>query len=151
MKKLVYFFLVVLVAIGSCKPKCEYDCLNGGTCVNGVCVCANNFTSVNCRIEIIPIDSFVGDYSMVSNGGWSGIMTVTKVNESTLNVYGKDLIYTRIDGDTFSRYLFYSNVGLASASTDLVFLKPFNDSAFYDASSGGHFPTYTSIRGVKIH
>jgi hypothetical protein len=61
MKNLVYFILLVLLTTSSCKKKEACDgviCQNGGSCVDGVCVCVNGYTGSQCQIDPVHIDTF---------------------------------------------------------------------------------------------
>lgn len=57
MKNTIYLFAVaILVSVGGCKkqeptnPCVGIYCDNGGTCIDGHCVCINDFTGEFCRI-----------------------------------------------------------------------------------------------------
>ena len=173
MKYLLYFSLIgLLLGLGACKKEKEKSicdgvvCFNGGTCVNGVCVCDSLWVGADCSTEIIPIDSFVGNYHMV--GLWrswhSGVYDtiviidevwqVTKIDSTTLNVHGTPLRFTKIffATDTINYYNYGPAPG-ASYYSCFSFHRPFtDDSAYYLTHSGGNGGgDYTSLSGIKIH
>jgi len=84
MKNLVYFFLVVSVTMGSCKKETQQQdpcdgiiCLNGGICVNGVCVCDTGYSGTQCEIYDACYNVQCGAHGHCVNGicqcdpGWT--------------------------------------------------------------------------------
>lgn len=75
MKKITLLFAFVLAAMPACKKDCP-PCLNGGTCVDGKCLCEGLWTGENCNEQITPIliqiDAIsVTNYPATDNGaGW---------------------------------------------------------------------------------
>jgi hypothetical protein len=74
MKKLILpFFLLVALSITSCKKekdKCEgVTCINGGTCVDGVCSCVNNFTGDSCQVHPVCATGYEGDLCNIQSRG----------------------------------------------------------------------------------
>jgi len=48
------FFAGICFLLNSCEeenPCAEINCLNGGTCVEGICNCPEGFSSINCEVE----------------------------------------------------------------------------------------------------
>ncbi|QQS28456.1 MAG: calcium-binding EGF-like domain-containing protein [Sphingobacteriales bacterium] len=60
MKKTIYLLTIgvlFVLVLDSCKKEdpCEnVPCLNGGTCIDGECLCTNGYTGVNCQIAPDP-------------------------------------------------------------------------------------------------
>ena len=139
MKTLVYLSLVVLLVVfNSCKKK-----------------------------DIVPVDSFIGNYHMVgSRQFWSmgdtthypptlidDTMIVSRVGLFTVNVFGRYLDFTTYYGvDSLNYYNYFAWNG-SSSSYHLSFHRPFtDDSAFYSSSAGGlGGGNIISLQGTKIH
>jgi len=169
MKNLLYFLLLVGVVSGCKKEQPTTDicdgivCLNGSICVNGTCVCDSFFTGANCETEIIPIDSFVGNYHMVgyTYSWYAGtdttiwideVRTVTKINDSTLAMNSESLRFTKQFADDSVNYYNYMWVYGPHSYSRLSFHRPLDDdSVFYYGSGGGlGGGGYTTLSGVKI-
>lgn len=62
-----------LIAFQGCKDACaDITCLNGGTCVEGDCVCADGFEGTDCGTK--SVTKFVGNYNtneICSTGNYS--------------------------------------------------------------------------------
>ena len=172
MKNLFCLSLIGLIlGAGACKKEkatpCDgVVCQNGGTCVNGVCVCDSRWTGATCNEEIIPIDSFIGDYHMVGyRQTYYGpttyppdtldqIITITKVSNAGLSIYGEVLIFRKSNWiDTVSHYSFIYPNGNAFEYKLISFKRPYaNDTAIYQSrwlSAGGGSNTY--LIGTKLH
>ena len=131
--------------------------------MNGVCICLQGWAGADCSTEIIPIDSFTGNYHMMGNTTiynsgqppavtpLDDTLTIAKVNDSTLSFNGFQLLYATNQPDSFYRYADFSGY----RTIFLQFHKPFtDDSAFYnlnDASPFGTGATIINMSGVKIN
>lgn len=64
-----FFFLLYVLGSFDLKkadPRCEVDCLNGGSCRNDSCICGPGFTGPNCescfgRVRLTATQGFVSD------------------------------------------------------------------------------------------
>jgi len=168
MKNLVYFFLVVLVTLSSCKKEAQQDacvgivCLNGGTCVDGICICDTGWAGADCSIKTIPMYSFIGNYHIVGSSHYAvmgqpsqppviidTIIEITQTGFETLSLLNDNLPYTSADTARYKFSWYWSPHNYQT----LYFRKPFiDDSVFYSAFDGG-MPggTSTNFSGIKIH
>lgn len=67
MKNLFYLFAIIISTsqFTSCKDKCQdSDCLNGGFCDKGKCLCTDGYDGEHCELEIrtTVLGSYTGRY-----------------------------------------------------------------------------------------
>lgn len=70
MKNQLFFFLTIVLSLGLCLSGCgdpckDVACLNGGSCVEGDCVCPTGYSGINCETEDLCITNSI----ICQNGG----------------------------------------------------------------------------------
>ena len=98
MSRLLPLLIILALVFTSCKkedndPCKDKVCMNGGTCVDGTCVCANGYTGANCETAPNPctgISCLNGGYcangSCVCTQGYTGANCSQQVAPTAIRV-----------------------------------------------------------------
>jgi uncharacterized protein (TIGR02145 family) len=79
MKKTLLICLGLSLSLIACNDPCDnVSCFNGGTCLDGTCICPEGFTGEDCSTEVTPLNACD--------------------NESTFNYHGVDYNLVDING-----------------------------------------------------
>ncbi|MCK9302927.1 MAG: calcium-binding EGF-like domain-containing protein [Bacteroidales bacterium] len=92
MKKIILLFLAVtMIAVVGCKDACKnVNCLNGGTCADGTCNCAEYYEGTNC--ENAWNVKFAGDWVGTIEGIIDPITcTITAADKPNLINFNADI------------------------------------------------------------
>jgi len=66
--RILMFFAIASMGIAGCSDPCDsVNCLNGGVCNDGNCICLDGFTGEFCQSVVIPTDP-CDDVNCGSNG-----------------------------------------------------------------------------------
>lgn len=91
MKTLRLFSLAlsfVALALTGCKDECkDVVCQNGGTCEEGICLCATGYEGTNCETEIRA--KFLGSYTVsesCQSGNYSFSLSITSSSAGVSNI-----------------------------------------------------------------
>lgn len=124
MKKIILPALLVLSIVTACKKDCP-ACLNGGTCVDGICQCEGLWAGENCEIQVTPSLIRVAaisltDFPPTDNGaGWdltSGpdVYVIVKADGQTVlntsNDWRQNATFIETWQTAFSINFAYSNI-----------------------------------------
>ncbi len=98
MKKINLLLIVFSMLAFSCKDECKkVDCLNGATCEEGVCICADGYTGEDCGTETRA--QYYGTYAMDSTDVYCELDTPIYVSGTPITEFNSSL-----DGLTFEIY-----------------------------------------------
>lgn len=162
------FLLIMLLAMGGCKKdKCAgIVCQNGGTCVDGVCVCTNGYTGTHCD-TLPPTYGITGNY-LVATEHYS--WTAFHNDDTSYFTYSDTLVVYRITDYTIKTNRsasFLLDYVISNDSTKSIFREPSqlphldysatffvnNPDSIYLHYSGGGMGSGSGINmyGHKIH
>lgn len=93
---LVFIALATSMTFSSCKDECkDVDCLNGGTCSDGDCNCADGYEGSNCGTESRA--KYFGSYNtineMCASGGPSVFSITITTNSGGINKITMNNLY----------------------------------------------------------
>ena len=103
MKKLkkFSFAIVTILLISSCVDPCkDINCLNGGTCLEGVCLCPDFYEGTDCAIE--ERSNYFGSYTGTTTYSDSQGNSNTYVDSKTVSSNSRGVAYIKFDGDIYA-------------------------------------------------
>lgn len=134
--------IATLLAIGACNDACdEQVCLNGGTCVDGVCSCPSGYQGDSCNYETRSF--YYGTYNVHE------LCSATGITDYTANIseVPGDLFKVRIANFANS----FSNYVIASVNGNLISItgqSPDNDGRV--VSGSGSYSNNTITMSYSI-
>lgn len=75
--------LLMVFAITGCDPCSSVDCLNGGTCLEGDCVCAAGYEGTDC--SVLSRAKMVGSYNAAETCGGNNFTYACDITASAQN------------------------------------------------------------------
>ena len=99
MKKLSFIALLLSFVLFACKDDCkDVNCLNGGGCSEGTCICPTGYSGTNCEVADACLSVTCENNGVCENGicncaaGYEGVDCSTASNEKFVGTY--NITYT---------------------------------------------------------
>jgi hypothetical protein len=130
MKKILFMFFISSIGFSGCElftdPCQSLTCLNGGSCIDGSCLCADYFEGANCETE--EREKYFGTYSgnttySDSQGNSNSYADSKEISSSLegLAFLNLDGIYASIDTSGSSNFSIPRQGNLNPGATDSSF------------------------------
>lgn len=111
LKSLLPLLAIVLILF-SCSNNCPDGCANGGECINGDCLCAEQWTGINCTEQKTPSRLIVKEIKVLdfpqfnSGAAWD------------VNGTGPDIFISINKGDQYNENVLYTSKNFENANND---------------------------------
>ncbi len=150
MKKKLSLVLIAVISLGGCElftdPCQELTCLNGGVCLDGLCLCDDYYEGQNCETE--ERAKYFGTYAgnttySDSQGNTSTYADTKEISSSVQGISFLDLngIYASLDSSGASEFSIPAQGNLNPGSTDSSF---FSGSGSFSNNSASWIVTVES-------
>ena len=100
MNKLLPFILTIFLWTGCTDPCQDVLCLNGGTCLEGTCLCPDFYEGADCGAE--ERTKYFATYNGTTTYSDAQGNTNNYSDSKTLTISNKGLTYFNIDGGVFA-------------------------------------------------